>query len=433
MFGETISNYYAVRKDGSVWELSAWDDAFTPRYVMGDVRVLAGIFAITADGSLWNLDGSWQWKKDGTLDTSAYAKYKENMRAGIQTDPVKVLDDVADLSMAAYFEEGESYYTCIVTQKDGTVRSFAVAMDAGKSVFVYDGDGEYVYDETPSGGGSGGGGSGAIGWWGNVYGPLTEGVGKFTALKDEATERERAEGIVAHNIYGCVLYADGRLVTIHREFDAEKSAWIDRPYTVAENAVHMNGYRLYIDSDGVLWSYQKESDEIVKHKILDNIALPGEKISGQVATPDPLPGPLAARPTASTVLVDGESVAFDAYNIDGNNHFKLRDLAFTLSGTEKQFEVGWDGATGAIALTSGKAYTPAGGEMEGKGAGDKTATPTTSKITLDGKEVSLTAYNIGGNNYFKLRDIGAAFDFGVEWDGAKNSIVIDTGKGYTPE
>ncbi|MDR2442720.1 MAG: hypothetical protein LBE31_04280, partial [Deltaproteobacteria bacterium] len=59
--------------------------------------------------------------------------------------------------------------------------------------------------------------------------------------------------------------------------------------------------------------------------------------------------------------------------------------------------------------------------------------PTTSKITLDGAEVSLTAYNIGGNNYFKLRDIGAAFDFGVTWDSAKNTIVIDTSIGYTPE
>ena len=52
-----------------------------------------------------------------------------------------------------------------------------------------------------------------------------------------------------------------------------------------------------------------------------------------------------ANPTASTVLVDGENVAFDAYNIADNNYFKLRDLAFTLSGTAKQFEVGWDGAS----------------------------------------------------------------------------------------
>ena len=116
-----------------------------------------------------------------------------------------------------------------------------------------------------------------------------------------------------------------------------------------------------------------------------------------------------------------------------NNYFKLRDLAFVLSGTEKQFEVGWDEKNNAISLTSGKQYTVVGGEMVGKGEGAKIPVPTTSKIYLDGKEISFTAYNIGGNNYFKLRDIGQAFDFGVTWDGTKNTIVIDTSKSYTPE
>ncbi|MDR0861612.1 MAG: hypothetical protein LBN30_02410 [Oscillospiraceae bacterium] len=138
-----------------------------------------------------------------------------------------------------------------------------------------------------------------------------------------------------------------------------------------------------------------------------------------------------ATPTSSAVLVNGVPVAFDAYEIRDNNYFKLRDLAYILSGTEKQFEVGFDGAADAIALTSGAAYTAVGGEMASKGAGNKTATPTTSKIYLDGREIKLTAYHIDGNNYFKLRDIGAAFDFGVDWDGARDTIVIDTAKGYT--
>ncbi|MDR3278530.1 MAG: copper amine oxidase N-terminal domain-containing protein [Oscillospiraceae bacterium] len=149
-----------------------------------------------------------------------------------------------------------------------------------------------------------------------------------------------------------------------------------------------------------------------------------------LSTPAPA---LTAKPTASKVLVNGESKSFDAYNISDNNYFKLRDLAFVLNGTDKQFSVGYDEATKAIALTSGAAYTPVGGELTGKGDGVKTPKPTASKITLDGKEVSFTAYGIDGNNYFKLRDVGEAFGFGVDWDGAKNTIVIDTGKGYTPE
>ena len=140
---------------------------------------------------------------------------------------------------------------------------------------------------------------------------------------------------------------------------------------------------------------------------------------------------LTAIPTSATVLVNGANVAFDAYNIGGSNYFKLRDIAFALSGTEKQFDVEWRDP--AIMLTSGKSYTVLGGEMEGKGTGNKTPTPTNSAVYLDGKEVLFSAYYIEGNNYFKLRDIGETFDFGVDWDGAAQTIRIDTSKGYTPD
>ncbi|MCL2164439.1 MAG: copper amine oxidase N-terminal domain-containing protein [Oscillospiraceae bacterium] len=140
-----------------------------------------------------------------------------------------------------------------------------------------------------------------------------------------------------------------------------------------------------------------------------------------------------ASPTASTVVVNGQNVAFDAYNINDNNYFKLRDLAFILSGSEKQFEVSWDEATDAISLTKDQPYTEVGGEMAGKGEGAKEAEPTASRILLNGVEVKFTAYLIDGNNYFRLRDVGAAFDFGVDWDGDLNLIVIDTGKGYSLE
>ena len=59
-----------------------------------------------------------------------------------------------------------------------------------------------------------------------------------------------------------------------------------------------------------------------------------------------------------------------------------------------------------------------------------TATPTSAKVIVNGKEVAFTAYNIGGNNYFKLRDIGEVFDFGIGWDGAAKTITIDTQKSY---
>ncbi|MCL1975391.1 MAG: peptidylprolyl isomerase [Firmicutes bacterium] len=141
---------------------------------------------------------------------------------------------------------------------------------------------------------------------------------------------------------------------------------------------------------------------------------------------------VTALPTSSTVLVNGNKVAFDSYNIKGNNYFKLRDLAFILSKTAKQFEVTFDNESNTISLTGAKPYTVVGGEMKGKGQGDKEAFSTTSKIYFNDKDLHFIVYNIEGNNYFKLRDIAAALDFGVDWDAAKNTIVIDTSKVYSP-
>ena len=143
--------------------------------------------------------------------------------------------------------------------------------------------------------------------------------------------------------------------------------------------------------------------------------------------------PRTARPTSSRIIVNGVEKVFDAYNIMDNNYFKLRDIAYVLSGTEAQFEVQWDGERDAIRMMTGRAYTPVGGEMTGKGQGEKTAMPTQSNVFLDGATIQLTAYNIMDNNYFKLRDLGAAFRFEVDWDEATQTISIDTSKGYTPD
>jgi len=141
----------------------------------------------------------------------------------------------------------------------------------------------------------------------------------------------------------------------------------------------------------------------------------------------------AATPTTSTVLVNGESVAFDAYNIEGSNYFKLRDLAYTLNGTDKQFEVSWDSANNAISLARISPYTAVGGEMTGKGEGNKTAVPTRSKVYVDERDIMFTAYNIDGNNYFKLREIGIIFNIGIDWSETDNTVIIDTNIDYVPQ
>ena len=54
-----------------------------------------------------------------------------------------------------------------------------------------------------------------------------------------------------------------------------------------------------------------------------------------------------------------------------------------------------------------------------------------SQVFVDGRGVQLTAYNINGNNYVMLRDIGKAVDFNVYWSAEDGSVRIESDKPYT--
>lgn len=136
--------------------------------------------------------------------------------------------------------------------------------------------------------------------------------------------------------------------------------------------------------------------------------------------------------TACPTSVNGKQLSFDAYNINHNNYFKLRDFAMAINGSGKQFNVEWDKARNAIALTSGAAYTVVGGEMAGGAqAAPKSMRLNQAPIYKDDDLVPLTAYTINGNNYFKLRDLCKAFNIGVRWDSTTSSVVVDTSQAYS--
>ena len=82
-----------------------------------------------------------------------------------------------------------------------------------------------------------------------------------------------------------------------------------------------------------------------------------------------------------------------------------------------------------IGVLTGLALLPAAKA----GVATLTATPSTQPIYVDGVRAPMTAYAISGNNYIKLRDIGAAVDFGVTYDAATNSVYIDTDAPYQSE
>ena len=131
------------------------------------------------------------------------------------------------------------------------------------------------------------------------------------------------------------------------------------------------------------------------------------------------------QPSTHVVTVDGERVDPQGYNINGYNFYKLRDIAYRLNGTDSQFNVTWDGANNRIVLTDDAAYQEVGGEMTSSvSAAIKNVSESDSIIVLDGKTLSLTGYRINGNNYYKIRDVGSALGFSVDFDPETEIVLI---------
>ena len=131
------------------------------------------------------------------------------------------------------------------------------------------------------------------------------------------------------------------------------------------------------------------------------------------------------QPSTHVVTVDGERVDPQGYNINGYNFYKLRDIAYILNGTDSQFNVTWDGANNRIVLTDDAAYQEVGGEMTSSAStAIKNVSESDSTIVLDGKTLSLTGYRINGNNYYKIRDVGSALGFSVDFDPETEIVLI---------
>ena len=139
---------------------------------------------------------------------------------------------------------------------------------------------------------------------------------------------------------------------------------------------------------------------------------------------DPVVGP-----TSQNLSVDGNAWTTEIYNIDGANFFKLRDIAALLNGTGSQFSVGWDDASKTISVKTGATYQLLPGDLaqvDAATARQKAAGAVRSRqrLLINGQPISLAAYNIGGNNFFKLRDLADALGFDVGWDGATRTMTV---------
>lgn len=186
------------------------------------------------------------------------------------------------------------------------------------------------------------------------------------------------------------------------------------------------------DVQGSVGDVTAEGKLTIRTGVLPQIGLlRAAEIERESAEPAEKPT-VSALPTSSRVLVNGAEIAFEAYNIEGSNYFRLRDVAMALNGTEKQFSVYWqEGAANLIiTLTSGRAYEPVGGELTPGDGAAKTAAESAFTVYLDGSQVALRSYLIGGSTFFRLRDLGRVLDFGVGYDAETGTVSVNPAERY---
>ena len=136
-------------------------------------------------------------------------------------------------------------------------------------------------------------------------------------------------------------------------------------------------------------------------------------------------GKPAVQLTVQNLTVNGEAKTAEIYNINGNNYFKLRDMAALLTGTGSQFSVDYDKESRTVIIRTGEAYNQQPGDLEPGEDRSASAVRSNQSIRIDGVTVSdLTAYNLGGNNFFKLTELGEKLGFSVEYDAAANAMVV---------
>ena len=133
-----------------------------------------------------------------------------------------------------------------------------------------------------------------------------------------------------------------------------------------------------------------------------------------------------ANPSSANLILDKETRPLNAYIINDYHYFKLRDIAYLLNGTTKQFQVMWSRTDNTVNLTGGVPYTADGSELKLPFSGLRRFEPTPSMIFFNGAQHQFEAYLIDGYNYFRLRDLGDLIGFTVDWEDKTQTVIVDT-------
>ncbi len=130
------------------------------------------------------------------------------------------------------------------------------------------------------------------------------------------------------------------------------------------------------------------------------------------------------------LIINDKLIDAEAYTLNDNNYFKLRDIIKGLSDTGEITDIIYDQNTGEVEIVDGKEYS--GGESNKNT--DKQSlrvVEANQKVKYNGNYSNLTGLNINDNNYVKLRDISQLLNKKVLFD--MNTQTIFFGNKLTKE
>lgn len=130
-------------------------------------------------------------------------------------------------------------------------------------------------------------------------------------------------------------------------------------------------------------------------------------------------------PSDQGIHLNDREVEISGVKHNGFNYYRLRDLAYILKDTRAQFEVGYDKEKKMIVIETKTEYT--GDKIDPAKLGESLSV-VDIPISIDKNLTHLEVVNVGGYNYFRLRDLGTLVGFEVNYNPENKRIDLVTEK-----
>ena len=128
----------------------------------------------------------------------------------------------------------------------------------------------------------------------------------------------------------------------------------------------------------------------------------------------------------TNILLDGSSIQLSGYNINNSNYYKLRDIAYLLNGSEKQFDMIYDIEKKAIIMQLGESYLGGESNNEASLLGHINIEEKEMPLYIQDKQYQLLGYMINDNTYVKIRDVAALLEMEIGWSNETKELSIVT-------